>query len=201
MANKGGDVIENKSERLIIVISGPSGAGKDSVVRGLLEKDRQLSFVVTTNSRPKRVSEIEGKDYFFVSRHKFVAMIENGEFVEYATVYGDYKGVTKTSINNALESNNDIVIRVDVQGAEQLKKLYKNVLLIYIKPTAEEQLLGQLKGRKTDSIQTINNRVGVASEEESKIDLFDYVVVNETNNLSGTIDQIIQIIINNRSNS
>ena len=191
--NNGKDV-RNSGEKLFVVISGPSGAGKDSVVRGLLDKDVGLEFVVTTNSRPKRPAEKEGIDYYFVTKQEFELMVERNEFIEHAVVYGDYKGVTKKSVDKALSTGLDILIRVDVQGAATLKNLYNNVLLIYIKPDAEDQLLGQLKARKTESMETIQNRIGASKQEQLQTKQFDYIVTNKANDLSRTIDRIESII-------
>ena len=191
--NSGKDA-RSSGKKLLVVISGPSGAGKDSVVRGLLDKDAGLEFVVTTNSRAKRPTEKEGIDYYFVSKQEFEFMVERNEFVEHAVVYGDYKGVTKRSVDKALSTGLDILIRVDVQGASTLKKLYNNVLLIYIKPDAEDQLLGQLKARKTESMETIQNRIGASKQEQLQTKQFDYVVTNKANDLSRTIDIIVGII-------
>lgn len=177
-----------------MVVSGPSGVGKDSVVRSLLEKDPNLRFVVTTNTRPIRKNELHGKDYFFVSRSQFERMVAAGEFVEHALVYGDRKGVTKKSINKAIESGCDVLLRVDVQGAVALKDIYINAVLLFLVPESKEQLLGRLEGRRSETSESMKKRIATAVEEHTKKDVFDYVVVNRKNDLDGTVDAIQEII-------
>jgi len=189
-------IVTNKqtAKRLMVVVSGPSGVGKDSVVRSLLEQDPKLCFVVTTNTRPMRKGEVDGKDYYFVSRNDFERMIGAGEFVEHALVYGDRKGVTRKSINRAIESGHDVLLRVDVQGAATLKDLYKNAILLFLLPESNEQLLGRLEGRRSETTESMKERITTAVEEHTKQDVFDYVVVNRKNDLVGTVDAIQEII-------
>jgi guanylate kinase len=182
------------ARRLMVVVSGPSGVGKDSVVRSLLEKDPNLRFVVTTNTRPIRKNELHGKDYFFVSRSQFERMVAAGEFVEHALVYGDRKGVTKKSINKAIESGCDVLLRVDVQGAVALKDIYINAVLLFLVPESKEQLLGRLEGRRSETSESMKKRIATAVEEHTKKDVFDYVIVNRKNDLDGTVNAIQEII-------
>ncbi|MFL2651863.1 MAG: guanylate kinase [Anaerolineales bacterium] len=182
------------TRQLMVVVSGPSGVGKDSVVRGLLERDPELCFVVTTNTRPMREGELQGKDYHFVSRSEFERMIGAGEFVEHALVYGDRKGITNKSINKAIESGRDVLLRVDVQGASTLKDIYKNAILLFLVPESKEQLLGRLEGRRSETSESMKERIATAVEEHTKKDIFDYVVVNRTNDLDGTVEAIQEII-------
>jgi guanylate kinase len=189
------------ARRIMVVVSGPSGVGKDSVVRRLLERDPNLCFVVTTNTRPVREGEVHGKDYYFVSRSEFERMIGAGEFVEHAIVYGDRKGITRKSINMAIESGRDVLLRVDVQGAATLKALYENAILLFLLPESKEQLLGRLEGRRSETSESMKERIATAVEEHTKQDVFDYVVVNKKNNLDGTVDAIQEIINQERKQS
>src|SRR5512147_850326 len=107
---------------LLVVISGPSGVGKDAVLKSLQKRSLPLHFVVTMTSRPPRNGEVEGIDYFFVTQEKFKALIQQNEFLEYALVYDDYKGIPKSQIREAMASNRDVVLRVDVQGAQTLRR-------------------------------------------------------------------------------
>ena len=182
------------TRRLMVVVSGPSGVGKDSVVRSLLERDPNLQFVVTTNTRPMREGELHGKDYYFVSRSQFERMVAAGEFVEHALVYGDRKGVTRKSINRAIESGCDVLLRVDVQGAVALKDIYIDAILLFLVPESKEQLLGRLEGRRSETSESMKERIATAVEEHTKKDIFDYVVVNRTNDLDGTVEAIQEII-------
>ncbi|MBH27640.1 MAG: guanylate kinase [Chloroflexi bacterium] len=180
--------------QFIVVVSGPSGVGKDSVIRRMLQRDRNLMFAVTTNTRIMREGELEGKDYYFVSKREFEEMIRAGEFLEHALVYGDYKGVTKTSINRAIDSGRDVLLRVDVQGAATIKTIYKNAILFFLMSESNEQLLGRLEGRKSETSESMKERTATAVDEYTKKDIFDHIVVNRKNDLDSTVDIILEII-------
>ena len=123
------------------MISGPSGVGKDSVLRGLREQGLPFRFVPTMNTRPKRPDEVDGVDYFFVTTEEFVTLLEQGELLEHAIVYGDYKGIPKKPIREALNSGQDVVLRVDVQGAATLKRLIPQAIFIFLTTPTEEELV------------------------------------------------------------
>lgn len=180
--------------QLIVVVSGPSGVGKDSVVRRMLQRDRNLMFAVTTNTRSMREGEIEGKDYYFVSKSEFERMIRAGEFVEHALVYGDHKGVTKTSINRAIDSGRDVLLRVDVQGAATIKTIYENAILFFLMSESKEQLLGRLEGRRSETSESMKERIATAVDEYTKKDVFDHIVVNRKNDLDSTAGMILETI-------
>ena len=182
------------TDQLMLVISGPSGAGKDSVVRALLKQDHKLCFVVTTTTRPRRKDEIHGRDYYFVSHSDFQRMVTAGELVEHAVVYGDHKGITSKGIQKAIDSGRDVVLRVDVQGAATIKTLYKHSVLLFLTLGSEEQLLSRLQARKSETSDSIQERIATAFEEYSKKDKFDYIVVNRINDLGSTVDTIQGII-------
>ena len=180
--------------QLIVVVSGPSGVGKDSVVRRMLQRDRNLMFAVTTNTRSMREGEIEGKDYYFVSKSEFERMIRAGEFVEHALVYGDHKGGTKRSINRAIDSGRDVVLRVDVQGAATIKTIYENAILFFLMSESNEQLLGRLEGRRSETSESMKERIATAVDEYTKKDDFDHIVVNRKNDLDSTAGMILETI-------
>jgi len=180
--------------QLIVVVSGPSGVGKDSVVRRMLQRDRNLMFAVTTNTRSMREGEIEGKDYYFVSKSEFERMIRAGEFVEHALVYGDHKGVTKRSINRAIDSGRDVLLRVDVQGAATIKTIYENAILFFLMSESKEQLLGRLEGRRSETSESMKERIATAVDEYTKKDVFDHIVVNRKNDLDSTAGMILETI-------
>ena len=182
------------TDQLMLVISGPSGAGKDSVVRALLKQDHKLCFVVTTTTRSRRKDEIHGRDYYFVSHSDFQRMMAAGELVEHAVVYGDHKGITSKGIQKAIDSGRDVVLRVDVQGVATIKTLYKHSVLLFLTPGSEEQLLNRLQARKSENSDSIQERIATAFEEYSKKDKFDYIVVNRINDLDSTVDTIQGII-------
>ena len=186
--------IRHTTDQLIVVISGPSDAGKDSVVKALLKRDRKLCFVVTTTTRPMRQDEIQGRDYYFVSQSNFERMLSAGEFVEHAIVYGDYKGITRKDIQEAIGSGCDVVLRLDVQGAATIKNLYKESVLLFLTPGSKDQLLIRLQSRKSETSNSIQERITTAFEEDSRRDEFDYIIVNKRNDLGGTVDKIQAII-------
>ncbi|HEY6074094.1 MAG TPA: guanylate kinase [Anaerolineales bacterium] len=181
-------------KQLIIVISGLSGAGKDSVVEAMVRKGLLFRFVVTATSREKREDEVDGRDYYFISKEEFERMIEADELLEHATVYGEYKGVPRKELERALASGEDVVLRLDVQGAATVKQEMRNALLIFITVESEEDLRQRLRKRHTETAEELEKRIAKAREEVKCIDTFDYVVVNREDELDQSVD-IIQAII------
>jgi guanylate kinase len=182
------------AEPLLIVISGPSGVGKDSVIKTMKERDLPFHFVVTTTTRPRRQEEVHGEDYFFVSPEEFTQMIENNELLEYAIVYGDYKGIPKEQVREALVSGKDVVMRIDVQGAATIRQIAPHALLIFLTTQNEEEMIERLKIRKTETSNALNRRIETAQEELKRVGEFDYVVVNPDCHLDEAVDTILAII-------
>jgi guanylate kinase len=182
------------SEPLLIVISGPSGVGKDTVIQSMRQRGLPFHFVITATTRPPRPNEQNGVDYFFLSKDEFAEMIEQGELLEYAIVYNDYKGVPKQQVRDALSTGKDVVMRVDVQGAETVRKLAPEALLIFLTTNGEEELVRRLRTRKSEDVEGLNLRIAMARQELKQITLFDYVVTNHDNRLGETIDTIEAII-------
>lgn len=183
-----------KANPLLIVISGPSGVGKDSIVQRMIERNFPFHFVVTATTREKRPNEIHGKDYWFVSEDEFASMIEKDELIEYAIVYGDYKGIPKAQVREALASGKDVVMRVDVQGAESVRKLAPEALLIFITCESEEELEHRLRERKTESADSLSLRIATARKELQRIESFDYVIINHDFHLDDTVEKVRAII-------
>lgn len=179
---------------LLIVISGPSGVGKDSVLQRMKERGLPFHFVVTATTRPQRLEEKEGVDYIFVSRADFANMIEKGELLEYALVYADYKGIPKAQVRKALASGKDVVMRVDVQGAATVRKISPEAILVFLTTSSEEELVERLKKRQTEKPEDLKLRIATARQEFNRINEFDYVVVNKEDLLDETVDSIIEII-------
>ena len=181
-------------EPLLIVISGPSGAGKDTVVRRMQERGLPFHFLVTATTRPKRQNEIHGIDYWFVSKEEFARMLEQNELIEYALVYGDYKGIPKAQVREALQSGKDVVMRLDVQGAETIRKLAKDALLIFITTESEDELVRRLQERKTETSDSLAIRIATARKELKRLEAFDYVIVNHDLHYDEAVDTIRAII-------
>ncbi len=181
-------------EPLLIVVSGPSGAGKDTVVQRMQERDLPFHFVVTATTRPKRPGETHGRDYWFVSKEEFANMIERNELIEYAIVYGDYKGIPKAQVRQALASGKDVVMRLDVQGAETVRKLVPDALLIFITTESEEELVNRLNARDTETPDSLAIRIATARKELKRLEAFDYVIINHDFRLDDTVDTVRAII-------
>ena len=179
---------------LMIVISGPSGAGKDTVIQRMKELGLPFYFVVTSTTRPPRVEEQHGVDYFFISRDEFARMIEQDELLEYAVVYNDYKGIPKQQVHDALLSGKDVIMRVDVQGAATIRSLLPEALLIFITTESEEELVSRLSARKTETREGMSLRIATARKEMQRMDEFDYAVVNRDDHLAETVETIQAII-------
>lgn len=184
----------HKEAPLLVVISGPSGVGKDKTLNQMKEMGYPFYFVVTATTRPKRDNEVDGKDYFFVSMTEFAEMIEMNELLEYAVVYGDYKGIPKAQVRKALASGQDVIMRIDVQGAETIRRLVPEAVLIFLSAESEGALVRRLRERKTEPDEQLKMRIATARQELKRIDLFDYVVINREDQLDVTCEKIRAII-------
>ena len=180
---------------VLIVISGPSGVGKDTIARGLIDqKPDDFYFVVTATTRPPRTGEVHGVDYYFYSNNEFAQMIEDDELWEYAIVYNDYKGIPKQHIREALVSGKDVIMRVDVQGAATVRRLIPNATLVFLTTESEDILVRRLIERKSESSEDLKLRIATARKEIDRIHEFDYCVVNIENEQEKTVHQILSII-------
>lgn len=179
---------------LLIVISGPSGVGKDTVIQRMKERELPFHFVVTATTRQPRPEEVHGVDYYFLSHDEFAEMIEQDELLEYAIVYNDYKGIPKQQVRQALESGKDVVMRLDVQGAATIREISPEAVLIFLTTQNQEELVNRLRVRKTETPEGLNLRIATARQEFKRIDEFDYVVVNPEYQLDETVDTILAII-------
>jgi guanylate kinase len=179
---------------LLIVISGPSGVGKDTVMQRMKERGLPFHFVVTATTRPQRPAEIHGRDYFFVSKEEFARMIDEDDLIEHAMVYGDYKGIPKEQVREALTSGMDVVMRIDVQGAETVRRLAPEALMIFITTENEQDLVHRLETRKTETADSLALRIATARKELKRVAAFDYLIVNREFHLDETVDTIRAII-------
>ena len=188
------DFSPSKTPPLLVVISGPSGVGKDSVIAEMETRRLSFHFVVTATTRAPRPEEEHGVDYFFVSHDQFAEMIENDELMEYAIVYNDYKGIPKKQVRDALASGVDVVMRLDVQGAATIRELCPDALLIFLTTRSEDELVRRLKARKSETPEGLKLRIATARKEMKRIEEFDYVVVNPEDQLEEAVDTILAII-------
>ncbi len=180
---------------VLLVISGPSGVGKDTIARQLIDRrPDNFYFVVTATTRPPRVGEVHGQDYFFMSNDEFARMIENDDLLEYAVVYNDFKGIPKQQIRDALKSGRDVIMRVDVQGAATIRKLVPNAVSVFLMSESEDELERRLRERKSESGDSLNLRIATARQEMKRTDEFDYFVVNAEGAQEKAVQQIMSII-------
>jgi len=184
----------NEPRPLLVLISGPSGVGKDAVLKRMQEMGYPFHFVITATTRPRRPGEVNGVDYFFLSEAEFAAMLENGELLEHALVYGEHKGVPKAQVRQALASGQDVLMRVDVQGAATVRCLVPEVISIFLTAASEEELIERLKRRRTEAAKRLQQRIALARAEMACIPEFDYVVVNREGELDETVRQIVAIM-------
>lgn len=188
------DLLRRQAAPLLIVISGPSGVGKDAVLSRMKERGLPFHFVVTATTRPQRAGEVEGRDYLFVSPPEFQGMVARGEMLEHALVYNDYKGIPRQQVAQALASGRDVALRVDVQGAATIRSLAPEALLIFLLAASEGELERRLRARRTESEENLALRLQTARREIEKLDLFDYAVVNRDFALDTTVDTILAVI-------
>jgi guanylate kinase len=178
----------------LIVLSGPSGVGKDVTLQALKKKNIPLHFVVTATTREPRPEETHGVDYFFYSKEEFQKMIDTDELLEYAIVYDDYKGIPKDQIRKAMQSGLDVILRVDVQGAAKLRELNPDAVLIFLLPSSLEEWHARLNGRQTETQESMKIRMEKVKWELDYISIFDYLVVNRHNRLDETVNTIADIL-------
>ena len=187
----------NKSKELrkglMLVLSSPSGAGKTSICKKVISLDRKISLSVSYTTRPKRKSEKEGKDYFFVSKEKFEDLKKKSFFIEFANVFDHWYGTPKDFIENNLNKGEDVIFDIDWQGAQKLSDFSKNdVVSIFILPPSKKELHERLKKRAEDSLETVNKRMSKARSEISHWIEYDYVLINE--DLEKCTDEIVTIL-------
>jgi len=179
---------------LLIVISGPSGVGKDSVLAILKQTTPNLQFITTLTTRKRRPGEIDGVDYTFVSKKKFDALKEKNRLLEYAQVYGNWYGPPKAAIRQALNAGKDAILRVDVQGVKNIRKIIPQAVFIFLAPASLAELEKRLKSRYTETPAELALRLKVARDEMKQQRLFDYVVVNHHGKLDEAVNEIQSII-------
>ncbi len=179
---------------MLVVVSGPSGVGKDAALKRMRELNYPFYFLVTNTTRPKRPDEVEGGDYHFISKEQFVEMEQRGEFLEHAVVYGYDYGNSKRKVKEALARGQDVIMRIDVQGAATLKRLVPDAVFIFLLPPSMDKLEARLRKRRTEPEEYLRIRLHAARLEMNEVDKFDYVIVNEDDALDDTAELIYAII-------
>ncbi|MBP9049716.1 MAG: guanylate kinase [Alphaproteobacteria bacterium] len=178
---------------LLFILSSPSGAGKTTITRSLLANDPDLRVSVSVTTRPPRPGEVDGKDYHFISKEQFTAMIDNNQLLEHAKVFGNYYGTPLKPVEEALANSQDIIFDIDWQGTQQLKqKLVNDLVTVFILPPSQEELERRLRSRQQDDESIIQDRMQKASDEISHYSEYDYIIVNT--NLEKSIQKAQSIL-------
>ena len=176
----------------LFVIAAPSGAGKTSLVRALMERVPELRFSISYTTRRQRPNEVHGRDYFFVPREEFERMAEAGQFLEHATVFGNSYGTARAQVEQSLTSGQDLILEIDWQGARQIRAALPECCSIFILPPSRAELERRLRGRGTDTEEVIVRRLGEAADDMGHWQEFDYVVVNDV--FECALDQLSAIV-------
>jgi guanylate kinase len=182
------------TKALLIVLSGPSGAGKDALLARMKESDYPLEYITTVTTRARRAGERDNVDYHFISTEKFQGMVENNELLEWANVYGNWYGVPRQPVKQALEQGKDTIVKVDTQGAATIKKILPEATFILVVPPSKEELVTRLKERQTESPPDLSLRMKAVEEEIKQLPLFDYIIVNRHDKIDLAISDIKAII-------
>ena len=177
---------------LLLVISGPSGVGKGTVVKALLEKKDNISLSVSCTTRAPREGEIDGKHYYFITKEEFLKRIDEGAFLEYAANFSNYYGTPLDKVREKLSAGLDIILEIDVKGALNVKKIVPEAVLIFVLPPSLEILKARLSGRGTETPEQIEKRFSEAAHEIEIGEQYDYRIVNDT--VAQAVDDIIGII-------
>lgn len=192
--HKGDPPFNLQPKPLLIVLSGPSGAGKDAILSRMKKTGYPIEFITTVTTRPRRAKEKNNVDYHFVSEESFQQMLKNNKLLEWAKVYGNWYGVPKQPVKRALDKGRDIIVRIDTQGAATIKKIIPQAVFIFVVPLSIEELAPRLKQRHTESPFDLALRLKTAEEEMKKLPLFDYVVVNRQDKIDLAVSAIEAVI-------
>jgi len=186
--------LHRETRPLFLILSGPSGVGKDAVLQRMRLDNCPHHFVVTATTRPRRDGEEDGVDYLFVTEQAFLEMKDNGGLLEHAKVYGNWYGVPKRPIEQALDDGRDVVIKTDVQGVRNLRRVVSDTIAVFLAPPSMEELEYRLRSRQTESEERLKVRLATAHEEMEALLEFDYLVVNENNALDDAVASIDAIM-------
>ncbi|MDO8569034.1 MAG: guanylate kinase [Dehalococcoidales bacterium] len=179
---------------LLVILSGPSGAGKDAVLTRMKQSGYPIEFITTVTTRPRRTTERDNIDYRFITTAEFEEMIARNEFLEWANVYGNWYGVPKKAVRQALEKGRDVIVKIDVQGAATIKKIASHAVFIFVTPPTIEELVQRLKQRNTETAFDLELRTKTAETEIKQLPLFDYIVFNRRDEIDKAVADIQAII-------
>ncbi|SJZ31007.1 guanylate kinase [Selenihalanaerobacter shriftii] len=163
----------------LLILSGPSAVGKGTVIDALMGKYQDIAYSISVTTRQPRPGERDGIDYFFVSKEKFSEMIENNELIEWAKVHGNYYGTPKSYVEETLNTEQDVILEIDIQGAAQVKEKYEYGVFVFLAPPSLKELESRIYKRGTDSQESIEVRMENASKEMKKVEDYDYIIVND----------------------
>ena len=166
---------------LLLVVSGPSGAGKGTICKVLMNRNEDLKLSVSATTRQPRTGEVEGVNYYFLTHEKFNDMISKNEFLEYAQTYSNFYGTPKGPVMESLEKGQDVVLEIEMQGARQVKQIYPDAILIFVLPPTLSELQSRLCNRGTETEEQMHERLSCAFEEIKQIKDYNYFIFNETN--------------------
>ncbi len=185
---------QRSTRGLLFVLSGPSGVGKDALLDRMKDSGLPYHFTVTATTRPMRENEIDGRDYQFVAPDRFKQMIDGDELLEWAEVYGNYYGVPKAQVVDAIEEGRDVVIKIDVQGAATIRKKAPGGVFIFLEAPNLQELSDRLTARMTESSEALKRRIETAAQEMDQAPSFDYRVVNRSGRLGEAVAEVEQIL-------
>lgn len=185
---------DRRAGPLLFILSGPSGVGKDAVLARLKASDLPLKYVTTLTTRPRRAKEKDNIDYHFVSEEKFQQMIKNNELLERANVYGNWYGVPKEAVKQALSRGHDVMLKTDIQGVANIKKILPQAISIFLMPSSMDELQRRLRQRRTESAFNLSRRLMIADQEMKELARFDYVVINREGEIEQAVADIKAIV-------
>ena len=189
---------KGRAAPLLVVLSGPSGSGKDAVLARMRERGGPYHYAITATTRPQRANEADGKDYVFVSEGEFRRMVADAEMLEWAEVYGNLYGVPRSQVSDALARGLDVIVKTDVQGAATIKRLAPDALLVFITTPSIDDLAERLRNRMTEPPEALKARLDMAEKELADSEWFDHVVINENGKLDETARKIEEAISRER---
>lgn len=185
--------MENSKRGLLIVISGPAGVGKGTICKSYLKKYSDTFFSVSTTTRNPRPGETDGVEYNFTTKENFESMIKDGDLLEHVEVFGNYYGTSKTWVENMIKQGNDVILEIEIVGANKVKQIYSEALLLFVMPPSEKELEKRIRGRQTEEEQEILQRLERSEEEINMMFKYDYFIVND--DVENAANQVRNIIL------